>query len=97
MKHRSIASVLLALPLALAALTAAAQSTEGEVKKLDKERGTITIKAGEIKSLDMPPMTMTFRVADPKLLDAVAAGDKVRFDAAKVDGRYTVTAITRAP
>ena len=47
--------------------------------------------------LMMPPMTMVFRVKDPKMLDGLAVGDRVRFDAAKVDGNYTVTAIAKAP
>jgi Cu/Ag efflux protein CusF len=85
------------LLLALAALGAQAQSTEGEVRKIDKAQGKITLKHGEIKSLDMPPMTMVFRVKEPGMLDRVAVGDKVRFDAAKVDGQYTVTAISKAP
>nr|MCU0967754.1 copper-binding protein [Rubrivivax sp.] len=66
-------------------------------RKIDKAQGKLTLRHGEIKSLDMPPMTMIFRVADPAMLDRVAVGDKVRFDAAKVDGNYTVTAITKAP
>ena len=85
------------LLLALAAHTASAQSTDGEVRKIDKAQGKITLKHGELKGLDMPPMTMVFRVKDPGWLDRVAVGDRVRFDAAKVDGQYTVTAITKAP
>jgi Cu/Ag efflux protein CusF len=83
--------------LALASLAAQAQSVDGEVRKIDKAQGKITLKHGEIKSLDMPPMTMVFRVKEPGMLDRVAVGDKVRFDAAKVDGQYTVTAIAKVP
>jgi Cu(I)/Ag(I) efflux system periplasmic protein CusF len=71
--------------------------SDGEVKKIDKAQGKITLKHGDIKSLDMPPMTMVFRVSDAKMLDAVAVGDKVRFAAEKKDGNYTVTAISKAP
>ena len=42
----------------------------------------------------MPPMKMAFRVADPKWLQTLQVGDKVKFDAAKVNGQFTVTAIT---
>ena len=42
-------------------------------------------------------MTMVFRVKDPAMLDAVAVGDKVKFDAEKIGGNYTVTAISKAP
>jgi Cu/Ag efflux protein CusF len=93
MIHKLLASAALALATSLAW----AQTAEGEVRKIDKAQGKLTLRHGEIKSLDMPPMTMIFRVADPAMLDRVAVGDKVRFDAAKVDGNYTVTAITKAP
>ena len=86
-----------AAAVALASAGAAAQSYEGEVRKIDKAQGKITLRHGELKALDMPPMTMIFSVADAALLDRVAVGDRVKFDAAKVEGRYTVTAITRAP
>ena len=88
---------LLATLLALVAFGAQAQSTDAEVRKLDKAQGKITLKHGEIKSLDMPPMTMVFRVKDPAMLEAVAVGDKVKFDAEKIGGNYTVTAISKAP
>jgi Cu(I)/Ag(I) efflux system protein CusF len=41
-------------------------------------------------------MTMVFRVGSPALLERVAVGDRVKFDAAKVGGNYTVTAINKA-
>jgi Cu/Ag efflux protein CusF len=83
--------------LLLAALTAHAQAYDAEVVKVDKAQGKITLRHGEMKALDMPPMTMVFRVGNPSLLERVAVGDKVRFDAAKVDGNYTVTAISKTP
>lgn len=83
--------------LLLATLTANAQAYDAEVVKVDKAQGKITLRHGEMKALDMPPMTMVFRVSNPALLERVAVGDKVRFDAAKVDGTYTVTAIGKAP
>jgi Cu(I)/Ag(I) efflux system periplasmic protein CusF len=84
-----------ALALTAAALSAAlpahAQSSDAEVMKIDKPQQKITLKHGEIKNLDMPPMTMVFRVQDTGMLDAVKVGDKVKFDADKVGGQYTVT------
>lgn len=76
--------------LALAGLPAHAQSSDAEVMKIDKPQQKITLKHGEIKNLDMPPMTMVFRVQDTGMLDAVKVGDKVKFDADKVGGQYTV-------
>ena len=58
--------------------------------------GRITLKHGEIRNLDMPPMTMAFRVRDAKLLDGVTVGDRVRFVAERVDGQYTVTALSKS-
>jgi len=86
-----------AAALALASLAAQAQAYDGEVLKIDKAQGKLTLRHGELKALDMPPMTMVFRVGSPALLDRVAVGDKVKFDATKVGGNYTVTAISKAP
>jgi Cu/Ag efflux protein CusF len=43
----------------------------------------------------MPAMTMVFRARPPSLLDGVAEGDKVNFEADKVDGQYIVTALKK--
>ena len=64
--------------------------TEGEVKKVDKETGKVTIKHGPIVNLDMPNMTMVFRVKEPVMLDQVKTGDKIKFAADKINGAYTV-------
>ena len=69
---------------------------DGEVRKVDKSAGKITLKHGEIKSLDMPPMTMVFGVADRALLDKVKQGDKVRFRAASQEGKFMITEIQGA-
>lgn len=84
----------LALATALAA-TGWAQDgfSEGEVRKVDKSAGKVTLKHGEIRNLDMPPMTMVFTAKDPALLDKVKVGDKVKFTADKDGGTYIVTAI----
>ena len=79
-----------------AAAASAADMTEGEIRKVDKDAKKLTIKHGEIKNLDMPPMTMVFRAQDPAMLDAVKVGDKVKFDADKVGGQYTVTKLAPA-
>ena len=77
-----------------AAPAAAAQTwTDAEVRKVDKGAAKVTLKHGPITNLDMPGMTMAFPVADPRLLDAVKAGDKVRFTAENVGGAITVTAL----
>ena len=70
--------------------------SEGEVRKVDKSAKKITIRHGPLANLDMPPMTMVFRVKDPAMLDKVKAGDKVKFQAEKVGGAFTVTSIEPA-
>lgn len=66
---------------------------EGEVRKVDKAQGKLTLRHGPITNLEMPGMTMVFRVADPKLLDTLKEGDKVRFSAERVNGAITVTGV----
>jgi Cu(I)/Ag(I) efflux system protein CusF len=73
--------------------TAAAPATDGEVRRIDKEQGKVTLKHGPIANLDMPGMTMVFKIADPTMLDRIKEGDKVRFAADRVNGAITVTAI----
>lgn len=71
-------------------------ASEGEVKKVDRSAGKLTIKHGELKNLDMPPMTMIFRVKDTAMLEQVKPGDHVRFVAEKIDGKLTVTRLDTA-
>jgi Cu/Ag efflux protein CusF len=89
-------SLLAALTVSTLALAQAPMAT-GEVTKLDKSGARITLKHGEIKHLDMPPMTMVYRVRPPQLLNDVAVGDRVRFAVERVDGNYTITALSKAP
>ena len=72
---------------------AAADMTEGEVRKVDMDTKKITIKHGEIKNLGMPGMTMVFQVKDAALLEKAKAGDKIRFKAEKSGGAIVVTDI----
>jgi Cu(I)/Ag(I) efflux system periplasmic protein CusF len=71
----------------------AASMSEGEIRKIDKEAGKVTIKHGPLTNLDMPAMTMIFRVKDPAMLDQVKVGDKISFVADKVNGQITVTQV----
>jgi Cu(I)/Ag(I) efflux system protein CusF len=77
-------------------ISAVAGMSEGEVKKVDKENGKITIKHGELKNLGMPPMTMIFRVTDKSALEGVKPGDNIQFVAEKLNGKLAVTRIVPA-
>jgi Cu/Ag efflux protein CusF len=79
-----------------AGAAAASSVTAGEVRKVDKEAGKITIRHEALENLGMPAMTMVFRAADPKFLDEVKEGDKVNFVADKVNGQFTVVQIEAA-
>jgi Cu(I)/Ag(I) efflux system periplasmic protein CusF len=68
----------------------AADMADGEIRKVDKDAKKITIKHGPLAKLDMPAMTMVFQVKDPAMLDKVKAGDKVKFQAEKVGGAFTL-------
>jgi len=85
----------LAMPLPQAAL--AQTLTDGQVTKIDESAGKITLKHGPMKKLDMDMgMTMVYPVQDPAMLKQVKVGDKVRFDADRVNGQITVTKIEKA-
>lgn len=74
----------------------AAELAEGEVRKVDKDGKKLTLKHGPLKNLDMPAMTMVFQVREDSMLDKVQAGDKVRFQAEKIEGKFTVTRLEAA-
>lgn len=91
-----IAAVSLALVLASNAFAQSAM-IDGQVTKIDAPANKITLKHGPLKKFEMDePMTMVFRVQDPAMLKAVKVGDKVKFDADKVNGQFTVTKIEKS-
>ncbi|MCU0924963.1 MAG: copper-binding protein [Hydrogenophaga sp.] len=91
----------LALPLVAQAggdhakmgMAASPGMTDGEIRKIDKENGKITIKHGEIKHMDMPPMSMVFNVKDKAMLDKVQVGEKIQFIVIQEAGKMVVTDI----
>lgn len=76
-----------------ASALASADLSEGEVRKVDRDNGRLTIKHGPLKNLDMPGMTMVFAVRDAAVLDAVKPGERIRFQAEQVDGTFMATQI----
>ena len=78
------------------AAAASAAMTDGEVRKVDKAAGKLTIKHGALPKFDMPPMTMAYRVTDKAMLDGLKPGDKLRFTAERIDGAITVKRIEPA-
>jgi Cu(I)/Ag(I) efflux system periplasmic protein CusF len=94
-----VAASILALSAVALSKMSVAQSAmvNGQVTKIDESAGKITLKHGAIKKLDMEDgMTMVFRVQDPAMLKQVKVGDKVKFDADRVNGQITVTKIEKS-
>ena len=76
-----------------AAFAQAPQMTDGEIRKVDRSAKKLTIKHAAMPSLEMPAMTMVFQVKDSAMLNGLKPGDKVKFDAQKLGGAFTVTKI----
>jgi Cu/Ag efflux protein CusF len=100
MKAKVYLALVAAVVLTACCIDAFAQEAmvRGEVRKIDDGAGKITLKHGPIKKLDMDEngMTMVFRVQDPAMLKQVKVGDKVQFEADRVNGQITVTKIQKA-
>jgi Cu(I)/Ag(I) efflux system protein CusF len=80
---------------ATTASTSSAALSEGEVRRIDKPGGTVTLKHGPLVNVDMPAMTMSFDVKDRAALDRLKVGDKVRFRVEKEGANYVVTRIEK--
>ena len=100
MKFSKLAAATLALSIfaSFAASSAEDALVKGVVKKIDAGAGKITLTSGPIKSLDMDEdnMTMVFRVQDPAMLKQVKVGDKVQFEAGRVNGQIPVTSLQKS-
>ncbi|TAJ33445.1 copper-binding protein [Bosea sp. (in: a-proteobacteria)] len=83
------------LAFLIVALPAAAQTVNGTVTKVDDSQGKLTINHGPIKNLDMDGMTMVFKAGDAGMLKGLKAGDKIKFDADRVNGQLTVTKLQK--
>ena len=71
------------------------EMADGEIRRVDKAKGTVLLKHGEIKSLNMSPMTMGFKLQDPKMAEGLNPGDKVRFVAIQKGDDLIVTNILK--
>jgi Cu(I)/Ag(I) efflux system protein CusF len=98
MSKKLLTLTVLAVGIAFAAPVYSQSPTiDGQVTKIDESASKITLKHGPIKKFDMSDgMTMVFRVKDPAMLKQVKVGDKVKFDAEKINGQFTVTEIQRS-
>lgn len=79
-----------------AAKAASQPMSEGTVRRLDREAGSVTISHGPIDNLGMGAMTMTFTFRKGVVPASVKDGDKVRFRAEEKDGQYVVVRVASA-
>ena len=98
MRHLNLAaaSLIFALSVSGQVLSQDTPMVSGTVQRVDASAGKITIDHGPIPNLDMNAMTMLFRTPDPAILEGVKVGDKIRFQADRVNGRISVIRIEKA-
>jgi Cu/Ag efflux protein CusF len=100
MRKITLATLLIVVVAAVAAPhPGLAQSgmINGQVTRVDEPAGKITIKHGPMPKFQLDEgHTMVFRAQDPEMLKQVRAGDRIRFEADRVNGQFTVTKIQKA-
>lgn len=79
-----------------AATPASTEPYDGQIKRINREAGRVTIAHGPLKGLDMPAMTMAFPVKDTRQLASLKEGDKVRFSLERSGENLVVTRIEPA-
>jgi len=96
--HGDAAPTVLTAPAAAPAAAASADAvmTAGEITRVDKRGGKLTIRHEEIKNLDMPAMTMVFGLKDAALAEQFMPGDKVRFHVQDEGGSLRIARIELA-
>ena len=90
--RKLLAALLMGLSMLGATSVSSAQdeaSSRGEVRRLDMNKGTVTIKHGAITDLNLPAMTLVYEVA-PALLQGIEPGDQVRFKVRHDNNKYQV-------
>lgn len=90
LKAIAIASIVASVATTVAT---AEEFTKGKVKKVNADKGKVSIAHEELTNLDMPAMTMVFRTATPEMLEQLEPGQEIEFVAERVNGKLTVTKI----
>ena len=70
-------------------------TTDGEILKVDRAGGKVTVRHGNLPEFGMAPMTMMLAVREPALLDGVAAGDRVKLRIARAGKGFVIVGIER--
>ncbi len=69
--------------------------SSGTVTKIDTKWTKVTIDHGPLENLDMPAMKMVFDLSDPTMLDGLSEGARITFLAERVNGKLTVTELSK--
>jgi Cu(I)/Ag(I) efflux system protein CusF len=69
---------------------------DGEVRAVDKDSATVTLRHAPIPILDMPAATVAYSVKDASILDQVEPGDKIRFTGVLQARQFIVTKVVPA-
>ena len=94
LKAAACAILMLGTPIAVVAEET--PMVNGEVTKIDESAGKVTIKHEAIPNLGMDAMTMVFKAGDGVAVKDVKPGDKIKFQADKINGQITVTKVETA-
>jgi Cu(I)/Ag(I) efflux system periplasmic protein CusF len=97
MRRRLMFAALVAA-MAFGPPTARAQSelVDGQVTKVDAPANKLTIRHGPIKKFGFDEShTMVFAVQDATLLGGIKAGDRIKFEADRINGQFVVTRIEK--
>ena len=68
MKFKSAMAIASFMSLIATTGTFAEEFTKGKVKKVNAEKGKVSVAHEELKNLEMPAMTMVFRTSTPEML-----------------------------
>jgi Cu(I)/Ag(I) efflux system protein CusF len=66
---------------------------DGQVRRINRDRASVTLAHGPLKAFNMDAMTMSFRVKDAAQLAKLKEGDKVRFSLQQSGDDLVVTRI----
>ena len=95
-KYYLLAAAGLSALLILSSASAQSNLINGQVTKVDASAAKITIRHGPMPKFQLDDgHTMVFRAQDPAILKGVKAGDKIKFEADRVSGQFTVTKIEK--
>lgn len=78
-------------------VVAQSDMVNGQVTKIDQSAAKITIRHGPMPKFELDEgHTMVFRVQNSEILKQVKVGDKIEFEADRINGQFTVVKIQKS-